>query len=361
MQPKAREVLHEALERYGAEGAKGFFEKFGEHPARRSEAGAGSRQARHARLQRQRALAAAGTLSLVHRDPTYADVLISPEFARLRPYSAAVHTRALHLASETDAFAEAETEVVLGRVLPRYVDLVRRASTLGRDDLLAIHALQAAMTLRFHLFHGPQVRDAWRYLRAELRRAGVLDHPSTRLWIAIVGSHAGESGPHVDWLLSPHLHDFDLADTLCFVRKDASEDLLDQTAAIIRGGDTSSSRWRPVAYDAPTSAWLRLADYVCACSRMSVHCSSEGQVLMVLSWVEDLQRRLASMTREVEGVRAATGPLLLALRRIESVQILEKNRFHRVLSQASSGVLRERLKTLWAVGSHVAEDSAEAE
>jgi hypothetical protein len=173
----------------------------------------------------------------------------------------------------------------------------------------------------------------------------VLENPSSRLWVHISGSHADEASGHVEWLLDPRTHDFDLADTLCFVRKDLSDDLLDQTAAIVRGDSPGSFQWRAAIDEAPASSWFRLAEYVRACSRMNVHCTNEGQVLMVLSWVEELQRRFAE--RAIPGVRQGAAKLFEALLAIESVKKLERSRFSRVLGRAPKGRVQDRLVELW--------------
>jgi hypothetical protein len=347
MRSSTREVLQEALKRYGAKDAASFFECFGDRPSKRGVEAGSSRQARHARIQRQRSLAVAGTIALIHENPEYTDVLLDPSFARFRPYSAATHTRLLHLAEAKGAFPASGVDAVWSRTLPLYIDLARRVQALSRDELLVLHSLQVAMSPGFHVVDPRRAREFWTHMRGEFRRYGVLDNASSRLWAWICGSHTGACEPHVDWLLDSRTHDFDLADTLCFVRRDHSEEVLDLTAAIVRGDTLSAWRWRPAIEEAPVSSWLRLAEYVRSCSRMNVHCLNEGQVLMVLSWVEDIQRHLSVLGAGAPDLDRPAAALRRAFNQIESVQILEKNRFLRVLASAPKGRARERLAALW--------------
>ncbi len=342
MHRDTRDVLRVALERFGSDGAAEFFETFGDTPARRLGESRVSRQARHARAQRQRGLAAAGALAIAYEDPDALPALLTPAFAELRPYSAQVHTRMLHLAEHHGAFSSARSEALWNTALARYVDLGRRAHALDRDGLLALQTLQMVMAPSFHLLPREHARSFFRQLLQEARRTGLWDNPSCRLWIAISGSHAGEPGHHVDWLLDSRTRAFDLVDTLCFVRRDAPEDLLELSAMLVRGDTLTADRWAPAVEDAPLAVWMRLAEYVRSCSRMAVHCQNEGQVLMVLSWVGDLHRRV----RGGGSLRPGTLRLFQALRAIESVQIVEKNRFLDVLSSSSPKV-RDTLGQLW--------------
>lgn len=351
MRAETSELLRDALDRYGSEGAADFFELFGASPARRSSQEGASRQARHARARRQRALAIAGAIALAYEEPDRLGALFDPALGALHGYSAQVHTRMIHLAETQGAFPERQVERVWESSLSRYLELGRRIPVLERNELLAFQLLQVIMAPGFHLVDRGRAREFWRYLVAEARRHGVWENPSCRLWLSISGSHVGEPGPHVDWLLDRRNRAFDLADTLCFVRRDCSESLLDETAAVVRGDTLDPARWHPVIEEAPRSSWLRLGEYVRACSRMSVHCQNEGQVLMVLSWVADIHRHLgAGGTLRHEQAR-----LLRSLRRIDSVQVLEKNRFLDAIAHSSSDT-RGQLEALWRLSSDSARD-----
>ena len=296
-------------------------------------------------MQRVRALGVAGCLAMACEDAHLADVFLDRRLAVMRPLSAAVHGGVVRISGAGTAFAPEGLERVWGRLLPHYFDLARRTAGLDRDGLLVLHSVHAALSAGVLL--APKLfAQHWRDLWRDAGRRGLLANPHVRMQLAILGSHVGQTGPHVDWLCDARVHAFDLADTLCFVRRDTSEEILDQTAASIRGEPVDSERWTSALANAPTASWLRLAEYVRACTRFSGHISNEGQALMVLSWVEDIaQRRL--ILQQGDGSDEAVRQLCRALRRIESVQTLSKSRFHRVIKRLRAGPVRDRLVYLW--------------
>jgi hypothetical protein len=346
-------LLRGALERYAPAETGEFMESFWDHPASRRTRSTTTRQARHARMLRASYMGVAGSLLLAGSEDAYVDLLFHPEFARMRPQSAPVHNRLMHILGTEGEISPAVLERIWDKVLPRWLDLARRARFLDRDRLLVIQSGLMA------LFLGPAILNehfehGWRHLWKEAKRRGILDNPHLRMQLAIMGSYAGRCGPHVDWLMDPRLRSFDVADTLCYVRRDRSPLLLDQTAASIRGDTPSDARWNALVESAPLSTWRRLADYVRACMRFKGHFSNEGLVLMVLCWVEDIAQR-GLILREGDGSSSEVRQLLAELRRIESVEILEKSRFWKVIEGTPDGPVRQRLVGLWKENSAVKE------
>jgi hypothetical protein len=345
MQERTAKLLAGALARFSADESAQFLLEARHQPASRVRDGDRSRQARHARFQRTSSLATASALLLGGDAPELADLVFEPDFARLRPSSAGVHTRLVYL---TDTFGPPSAPS-LARfwegAVPRFLALCQRIPMLDADGLLCFHGAMNGL-LMGPIWHPREFQSAWRDLWKACRKRGILGNAYVRIWLAMMGSYVGEPDAHVEMLMDPRVRSMDLLDGLFYARRDRSPALLRAAAGMVRGEVVGAERTGDFIAEMPRAAWLRLGDYVRACTRMATHFHNEGLILMLLSWVEAMARTGLLLAKE-EGTTRDVAALVASLKRIESVQALESSRFWRVLGQTPEGPVRERLISMW--------------
>jgi hypothetical protein len=301
----------------------------------------GSRQARHARLARGTALAVAACGLLAAEHDEFASTFLSPDFATLRPLSARVHSKFVYLMAQRPPTRGA-LERLWSHGMRRLFEVAPSLSDAPRDETLSVHA---ALTLMFSgpLAYGPAFETSWRQAWQRAEREGLLDNQHLRMQLAVMGTHVGQPGPHLDWLLEARSRPHEMADIYCFVRKDDSEDLLELNAKHIRGGeiDPLDALYPPK----PLSTVRLVLRYVRTCMRDTSHFSNGGQALMLLYWVADVARHIGELQRVSSPEE--TRSIMDELRATEHVMLIEKARFWSVHDGLEPGPLRERLVELW--------------
>jgi hypothetical protein len=345
MQERTARLLAGALARFSADESAQFLVDSREQPASRTRPGDRSRQARHARYLRASYLATASALLLGGDEPELGDLAFEPDFARLRPSSASVHTRLVYLSDNFGAPSERSMGRYWDRALPRFLALCERIPTLDADGLLCFHGAVTGLLLG-PVLRGRAFEPAWRELWKISQRRGILSNPYVRVWLAMMGSYVGHPGPHVEMLMDPRMRTLDLLDALYYARRDRSASLLDATTRMIRGEVVHPDTTSELLAEMPRSAWLRLGDYVRACTRMRSHFNNEGLILMLLSWVEAIARTGLILARQDGTTRDVTA-LVGSLKRIESVQAIESSRFWRVVGRTADGPVKGALVSMW--------------
>jgi hypothetical protein len=331
MQARMLELMQAAIRRLLPATDVGFLDDFWHEPASRK--------------------VEASISTLAGHDVEFTRLLGRPEFARLRPLTAPVHTRLFYLAGtrvgrELRTVAAAERAVEL--LLPEFLTLGRRAGQASVDEALQLQSLYAGFAPGF-LLHGRHFADHWDDIWKLARRRGLLDNLHIRMQLAILGSYVGRCGAHVDLLLDPKARAFDLIDTLFYVHAGSGEQELQAIARYVRGEHLLPEQVLPP--ERARATWRRLADFVRSYTRLPGHFSSEGSILMALSWVEEIARRAEKLRSSGPGedrFAAESRQMLLWLKKIDSVQAIEKGRFWRVVDSLPGGSVKQRLLQLWS-------------
>jgi hypothetical protein len=344
MRERTARLLAGALGRFAADQSAEFLVDARERPASRARQGEHSRQARHARFLRTSYLATASALMLGGDEPELANLAFEPDFARLRPSSSSVHTRLLYLAETFGVPNQRSFSRLWDRSLPRFLTLCQRIPTAGPDELLCFHGAVNGLLLG-PVLHGRAFEPAWRELWRASQRRGILVNPYVRIWLAMMGSYVGHPSHHVEMLMDARVRAMDLLDGLYYARRDRAAPMLLSSARLVRG-EIWGERTQELIAEMPRPAWLRLGDYVRACTRMRTHFHNEGLILMLLSWVEAMARTGLILARQ-DGTTRDVAALVRMLKRIESVQAIESSRFWRVLGETPAGPVREALLSMW--------------
>lgn len=339
----AKELMLDAIERFSPVADREFLEEYWDNPSARNAPGGVSRQARHARIARARRIGIIGSAISAAGCAEFETFVQSEAYGTLRPLAAEYQSTFWHLLEE---FPEVCAQSV-GRLwelgVKRLFYLAQRTSQASRAELLS---MQGALTLLYAgpLAQGIAFRDRWLDLWSEVKRKGYLQNRYLRMQLAIMGTYVGECGSHVDWMLDKDLRNFDLADTFLFVRRDGCDKILDQTAMLIRGDSLVATNCLSPAR--PMSTLRHLGNYIKMCMRSTNHFANEGQVLMLLGYVEYLWMRSNGLPQDQEFIGDTKG-LFAVLQQIECIELLEKSRFWSVFERTQGTPVRDELMRLW--------------
>jgi hypothetical protein len=338
---EAVELLEVALTRFGDSQA-GVLNDLWDRPSRRVASSETSRQARHARLVRNRTTAVMGAMALAARETEFARLMLGPEIARLRPYSAAHHMKVIHLAETTPAFSRRDCEALWELGAGHLLRLGRRGGATDGGSQMVVGNILCTLFVGPGL-HGAAFADEWRSLWKAAKRAGLLQSRFYHLQLSMMGSFVGDCGHHVDWLMNPRNWSFEMADILGFVRRGIGNQALSGDIDRINDRQNEATSLSQLA---DSTVLGQLATYVRGVMRDSHHFSNEGQALMVLIWIESLARHLqANGSHDLDEDMTR---LFVGLEKIERVQQLEKSRFFRLWEPLSGGPVKDRLIRLWS-------------
>lgn len=316
----------------------------GAHPASRrtSASSSSTRQARHVQVLRARDLGIAACLVSATEDQEYLDLWFSPAFAFLRPYSSGPYAKLEHLAASGHVGDPAGWERIWER---GYREIVVRARALQRlEDALVVHASIAAMFIAL-IVAPARLAGAWPGVWRDAQRRRLLSNPYFRMQLALMGAFAGECGPHLEWLMTPSSLRLELADVLCFVRRDSSLELLNLIATNVRG---RPHRPRACLYSVqPASTVNALLHYARRCLRSPAFLMNGSLCLMVLTWIDETARLVRSLDAD-DPVRDQLPSIKDSLRRVQKVQVMEKARFWEICGAMTPGATQARMLALWA-------------
>ena len=269
--------------------------------------------------------------------------MLSPEFGALRPWSSTCHTKFGALIAAGKGPSIRELEKLWDVSAPIFLSLGKSLPHLGVGDCLVV--LTAASGLCCGpLLAGPHFGERWRALRTRCARDGVLKKPYARMVFSIVGMHAGEPDDYTDWLLDPKCRTLELGDLYCFVRRDDSQHLREQIARCVRGELTRADDC--LYPQNPLSTINAVLAYIRACMRDPHHFSNQAQVLMLLTWLEEVAGRLRRWRADAS-LRSELERTFKNLERVERVQALEKGRFWTVVESTGEARVKRRRLDLW--------------
>jgi hypothetical protein len=243
------------------------------HDERAALSGAGSRQAKHARLQRllTGALTSSALASLEH--PGLGLLHQRTDFAGLRPNSADTHVR-FGAALQSRQLPQAGTlDACWSQHAEAFLAMARRWRSLDAESLATLHStmipLYACVMIR-----GPLLRDAWRELWQALGRCGALDNAGIHAHLAGMGSFVGECGPSFALGEHPALIRADLCSALCLARSDSTPELMAAISSNLRGDAIEPEA---CLYSArPSSTIGSLAGYIRGLMRQPSHFTARG-------------------------------------------------------------------------------------
>jgi hypothetical protein len=314
---------------------------------RAASSGPGSRQAKHARLQRLlNGAMTSGVLSSLD-DPSFGHLLRRVDFAALRPNSADTHVRFGSSLQGRPPPAAAALDACWSQHSQTFLALARRGRSLDAEELAVLHATLIPL-FSCCMIRGPAQREAWQDLWRELGRCGALDNPGVHAHLAGMGGFVGESGPSFALGRHPALMRADLCSALCLSRSDSSPELLGAITANLRGDAIEPDACLYAAR--PSSTIASLAGYIRGLMRQPSHFYSEGLILSLLRWTSYIGTQV---NLRQDGWSTDLTRLLRELRHIEQVQILEKSRFWHVIENTSHAETRAQLLQLWSQASYV--------
>lgn len=314
---------------------------------RAASSGAGSRQAKHARLQRLlNGALTSGVLSSLD-DPSFGYLLQRTDFAALRPNSADTHVRFGSALQGRPPPSAAALDACWSQHSRAFLALARRWRSLTAEELAVLHATLIPL-FSCCMIRGPSQREAWRELWRELGKCGALDNAGVHAHLAGMGGFVGESGPSFALGNHPALMRADLCSALCLARSDSSPELIGAITANLRGEAIEPDACLYAAR--PYSTIASLAGYIRGLMRQPSHFYSEGLILSLLRWTSYIGNHI---NLRKDGWSADLARLLRELRRIEEVQILEKSRFWHVIENTSHAETRAQLLQLWSQPSRV--------
>jgi hypothetical protein len=304
-------------------------------------AGPGSRQAKHARLQRLLTGALTSPALAALDDSDAGRLFQRADFAALRPNSADTHVR-FGAALQGLSLDTRVVDACWAKQAEQFLALARRSQQLDAAGLAVLHASLIPL-FAGSIARGPALRDAWRELWRELERAGALGNPGLHAHLAGMGSFVGESGPSLQMCKHPALVRADICSALCLARSDNSPELNRAISANLRGDPIEPEACLHSARPASTIA--SLAGYIRGLMRQPSHFYTEGLILSVLRWTGYIG---TSVNLRQDDWSTDIARLLRELRHIEQVQILEKSRFWKVIEGASDPETRALLVQLWS-------------
>jgi len=305
---------------------------------------AGSRQGQHARMHRLLvgALSACSVVAL--EEAAVRRLFQYPDFAALRPNSADTHVRFGELMRQRGG-AKLDLHATW---LDQSAELMLRAPHVRTLDTPQLAVLHATLIPLFScvILGGPAMREAWRELWRAAERTGALQSAGLRAHLAGMGSFAGEGTASFEVARHPSWSRADFCSALLLARRDAAPGLQETIAANLRGEELEPSACLYPGH--PTSTVVSLARYVRGLMRQPQHFHAAGLILTLLRWIGEI----TIYVDQQRGDGSRDGERLLAeLRRIEHVQVLEKNRFWHVVENMSDPEARAQLVQLWTWGS----------
>lgn len=302
-----------------------------------------SRQASHNRLTRIRSTAVMATVALSGEEKRFADAILSPDFAFLRPLSAEVHTK---MAYFSYLFNLKDTSKYISLCDRAFVLFNTLTKELHKSDLRKTLQMQCIFHAVFYVFvpFGQSTTELWQVLFHYAKRSGALNNPYIRMWISLVGSYIGDCHAHLEWLLDEDNLPIEIGDVYCMVRKDTNDHLFKTQARLVRGEIFDSSEC--LYPKKPISTLCHLADYVLFCIRTPIHFYNESLILMVLIWIQHLREQI-EILKHKNISKEEIGSLRNRLQKIERVQVMEKKRFFDVFDKLPSGPVKKKMEELW--------------
>jgi len=302
-----------------------------------------TRQAMHARLQRMHTTITAGAVILATRESTFADFVLSKDFALLRPMSAGTHLKVRHLLKQLPFDPEGASKL-FQRCFSELRALAESFAQLSYEEALRVNGLIVGMMVA-PLLLGPACLDQWLAAMAVARQSGLLENAYIQMQLLLIGSFVGDWREHSGWLLDSRMRAVEMADIYLFVRRDFLPEIFELQVRQVRGEVLPA---RECLYTPrPCSTLNLLLDYACGCMRDTGHLDSPGLALMLLHWLKDLRQDLEALPPSLVSPADRRG-ISDRLAKFERIQVMEKRRFWRMVDELAPSALQAELIELWS-------------